>query len=633
MRFIKRISAIIGLALGSAYFAFFARAAEINTNLQPIGSITGLGSADIRTIVARIIYVALGLLGTILLVIIIYAGFLWMTAGGDEEKVSRAKNLIKNGIIGLIIILASYAITYFVITRLMGAIGGTGGPGQEQAVVRHFGDYGTGSLGEGIIQSHYPAPGQTDVARNTKIIVTFKVAIDPATIISNGVDVSNPNRPTVYTGDLNLSNVRLVASADLASGGAFQTSSDKLVAGIKAYTADNKTFVFAPAKYLGSPSEDVSYTMALGSGIKLADGSAAFIGNYAMGYHWEFATGTTIDVTPPRVIDVVPSLRNSDKVARNIVISIYFNEAVDPTSATGVYTSDNLSFSNVTVSSPFGRVQGTWEPGNQYRAIAFHSNEKGGTNSCGDDVYVLPANAKIDVTALAATVGDAPPVAAFYPPDGITDLASNSLDGNDNGKADDPPADNVSWSFQTSDVMDLTPPRMVSTDPGSETGNADLGKPVGMIFSKLMDITTLSNKNLIFDTLPKLPLWYFGEGVNLKADGTPVKAKGDRAVRTEALIVHERLAPTAGVCSEGARKNQDCVVDADCGSPAVCAKTVFNYYPKAASGVTDVYQNCFLPTCGDQPDKPYCCGNDSGGEPCTVECAINPKSGQLSCPQ
>jgi hypothetical protein len=627
MKVLKRISAIIGLALGSAYFAFFAHAAEINTNLEPIGSITGLGSGDIRTIVARIIYVALGLLGTIFLVLIIYAGFLWMTSGGDEEKVNRAKNLIKNGVIGLIIILCSYAITYFVVTRLMGAIRGEGGGG-EGAVIRNFGDWGTGSLGEGIIQSHYPAPGQTNVARNTKIIVTFKVATDPTTIIANGASVSEPGRPTVYTGDLNLENARLVASADLASGGAFETASDKLVAGIKAYTVDNKTFVFAPAKHLGSSTEDVSYTMALGPGIKLSDGNPAFAGNYSMGYRWEFATGTTIDVTPPRVISVVPSPNMT--VARNAIIEITFNEAVDPTSATGTYVSDNLSFSNVTVTGSAGRVQGTWEPANQYRTIGFRSNVKGGTNSCGNDVYVLPASTRIDVAALSATVGDEPPTAAFYPPDGITDLASNSLDGNSDGKGEGPPGDNVTWGFTTTDALDLTPPRIDSTDPGPESANVDLGKPVGMTFNKPIAITTLDNRHLIFDTAPKIPLWYFGEGVNLKSDGTPVQSMDDQVARTQALIEHERLAPTVGTCTSGARAGGACAVEADCPG-GTCKKTVFNYYPKATSGVTDIYQNCFLPACGADPDRRYCCPTADAPVSCRTECDVNEASGQLYC--
>ncbi|MBI5622060.1 hypothetical protein HY933_04335 [Candidatus Falkowbacteria bacterium] len=53
-------------------------------------------------------------LGIIFLIIIVYAGFRWMTAGGNEEQISEAKKWLTNSIIGLIIIILAYSITYFV---------------------------------------------------------------------------------------------------------------------------------------------------------------------------------------------------------------------------------------------------------------------------------------------------------------------------------------------------------------------------------------------------------------------------------------------------------------------------------------------------------------------------------------
>lgn len=68
--------------------------------------------------VANIIAVFLGLLGTIFIVLMIYSGYTWMTAAGNVEKVSKAQATIKVAIIGLIIITAAYAITYFIFSRL-----------------------------------------------------------------------------------------------------------------------------------------------------------------------------------------------------------------------------------------------------------------------------------------------------------------------------------------------------------------------------------------------------------------------------------------------------------------------------------------------------------------------------------
>src|SRR3989339_1062080 len=73
----------------------------------------GLGSQDIRTTVASIIRTALGLLGIVVVALMIYAGFLWMTAGGSEERIAQAKKILFNSVIGLVIILSAYAITSF----------------------------------------------------------------------------------------------------------------------------------------------------------------------------------------------------------------------------------------------------------------------------------------------------------------------------------------------------------------------------------------------------------------------------------------------------------------------------------------------------------------------------------------
>ncbi|MCD4762301.1 hypothetical protein K8R32_05075 [bacterium] len=75
-------------------------------------------TTDMETIVAIVIKSILGLLGVIFLVLMIYGGFLWMTAKGNEQQVEKAKNLISAAIIGLIIVLSSYAISVFIIKRV-----------------------------------------------------------------------------------------------------------------------------------------------------------------------------------------------------------------------------------------------------------------------------------------------------------------------------------------------------------------------------------------------------------------------------------------------------------------------------------------------------------------------------------
>ena len=79
---------------------------------------TSKEGGDLGAIMANLISAFFGLLGIIFLVLIILAGFNWMTAQGDEAKVKSAKDTIRAAIIGLLIVVAAYSITYFVFERL-----------------------------------------------------------------------------------------------------------------------------------------------------------------------------------------------------------------------------------------------------------------------------------------------------------------------------------------------------------------------------------------------------------------------------------------------------------------------------------------------------------------------------------
>lgn len=68
--------------------------------------------------IGDIIKYILSMLGVIFLVLLVYGGFLWMTARGDSDVVSKSKDIIINAIIGLIIVLMSYAITYYVVGNM-----------------------------------------------------------------------------------------------------------------------------------------------------------------------------------------------------------------------------------------------------------------------------------------------------------------------------------------------------------------------------------------------------------------------------------------------------------------------------------------------------------------------------------
>lgn len=82
--------------------------------------------STVGSIMSTVIQAFLGLLGIIFLVLMITAGFKWMMASGNEDKIKEAKDTILRAIIGLIIVVGAYAITYFVFNAMDWGGGGEG---------------------------------------------------------------------------------------------------------------------------------------------------------------------------------------------------------------------------------------------------------------------------------------------------------------------------------------------------------------------------------------------------------------------------------------------------------------------------------------------------------------------------
>ncbi len=91
----------------------FAQSHIMNASGTDVGAATGLGSNDPIDIAAFILNLVLGILAIIAMIIVLYGGFTWMFSGGNEEKVKKAKGILLNGAIGLLIIMAAWGITLF----------------------------------------------------------------------------------------------------------------------------------------------------------------------------------------------------------------------------------------------------------------------------------------------------------------------------------------------------------------------------------------------------------------------------------------------------------------------------------------------------------------------------------------
>ena len=103
-----------------AFWSFLSAAILLPTaagalSFEDLGTTLDLGTSDLKSTVISILQWALGLLALVAVVMIIAGGFMWMTAGGNEEKIEKAKKLISAAVIGLIIVLLAWAIVIFVV--------------------------------------------------------------------------------------------------------------------------------------------------------------------------------------------------------------------------------------------------------------------------------------------------------------------------------------------------------------------------------------------------------------------------------------------------------------------------------------------------------------------------------------
>ena len=84
--------------------------------------IEALRESDIRFFLANLVKQLLLLIGVIFAVLTVYAGALWMTSNGEEEKIKKAKATIVRAAVGILIVLSSYSIAVYVERKLLDAV-------------------------------------------------------------------------------------------------------------------------------------------------------------------------------------------------------------------------------------------------------------------------------------------------------------------------------------------------------------------------------------------------------------------------------------------------------------------------------------------------------------------------------
>lgn len=94
----------------------FSQLAQIKIPRSEIGYNTGITSdgTSLETIL-NLVYMGAGI---VVIIVLVVAGFLFVTSRGDPAQMKRSKDAIRGAVIGLVAVIAAFAITQFVLGGL-----------------------------------------------------------------------------------------------------------------------------------------------------------------------------------------------------------------------------------------------------------------------------------------------------------------------------------------------------------------------------------------------------------------------------------------------------------------------------------------------------------------------------------
>jgi hypothetical protein len=519
---------VVSLVLMSMVIFFIPLISSAQTIVPQI---EGLTTVDIRVAAGSIIQLFLGLLGLIALVIILYAGFVWMTSGGNEEKISQAKKILSAGIIGLLIILSAYAITTFILNEIQDALNNSNEYGGGNSDSGFGSGLGGGALGGGIVEYHYPERDATNIPRNTMIMITFKTAVALDDVIGNDFTDATCDQYELdgsQCGQLS-DKIHLIDDGN-------QILNENIIAVL---TPDAKIILIKPIDPLGNPNTNTYTSVTLDNDMESADGQILFPG-LTNGYIWQFEISTFLDLTPPEVTYVWPA--QDDVVARNAIVQINFSEPINILSIEG-----NIVIKEGDLTTGIDLV-GDLKISNGYKTVEFLVDDDCSgfnLNSCGEEVFCLPADSLI--TGIVNNISDA-----------SGNLMPNQYD----------------WYFNTNNTINLIPPMITEINPNSSTGLTNIQRNpsprISVTFNSIISPSSLNSDNFyIYNNTICYEELYDGP------DG-------------KSLINNDCFPDYSVYASEN---NHKCNIKIY--SPYLDQTS--SYRPRLTSGIKDSYGNCFNP--------------------------------------
>lgn len=171
-----------------------AQVVDPTDGLETFAETAGFSTTgDIRITIARLIRTGISFLGILAVVFILYGGFLYMTAGGADDKVKRAKKVFTSALVGLVIILSSFAIAQFVLSRLTESLGGTttGDDGTNGT----YADGGGGTASQFLLSSVNTECAEAMV--NFQLQFAFSKNVSLESVDAGGIEVASSDGTAV----------------------------------------------------------------------------------------------------------------------------------------------------------------------------------------------------------------------------------------------------------------------------------------------------------------------------------------------------------------------------------------------------------------------------------------------------
>ncbi len=287
--------ALVGAGIFVAHPAFAqVDLPALETFAKGAGFATGY---TIPEMITRIIRTFLGFLGIVLVCLILYAGFLYMTSGGNPERVKKAKNILSQAIVGLIIVLSSFTITQFILGKLGDVLGpeGTACSGLSGAALTCCTNPSAtgcggcwGSTCSQIPSFHLLSTNTIQCAeqgiRNLAPNFIFSRALDANSVSSGGIVIKQ------HGGD--------VIPGTFVTTGTTTTFTP---------TATCDTPNTSEHCFLANTTYDWSFDKTILKDTATSDELRCDLNNIDYLCFGSFTTGTGVDITPPTVSMVVPT--------------------------------------------------------------------------------------------------------------------------------------------------------------------------------------------------------------------------------------------------------------------------------------------------------------------------------------